>query len=159
MIGLNWYITTGRFASRWYAWDDTNVSEPEPDTYGPSWPIVPSTSRCGRSIRATPRAGTLTLATSTSIAGSPTRAMFLVTRTPASRSLLFATITAYCVLAASEIPDSLSRSTDQKSQPTFDGVSAAASHAVLHSPLVHTVSPSHVPTCSPLVPSSLHCQI
>src|SRR5690349_19863691 len=107
-------------------------------------------------MRDTPRAGTVTFATSTSIVGSPTRATFLVTRTPASRSLLLATITAYCVLAASEIPDSLSRSTDQKSQPTFDGLPAAASHGVWHAPSLHTRSPSHVEVWVPPVPSSLH---
>src|SRR6185436_1633216 len=114
-------------------------------------------------MRYVERGDTVTLATACSLSGSPTRAAFFVTVTTTGYSLLFAATTANCCAAASfatppRLNASLSRSAAQKSQPRFEGLSAAASHGVLHSPLLHTLSAAHVSTCVPPVPSWLQRQ-
>src|SRR5262249_59389581 len=53
------------------------------------------------------------------------------------------------------VDTSFLRSTAQKSQPTFDGLSSAASHGVLHAPIEHTSSAGQSITGSPPVPSWL----
>src|SRR5688572_7522273 len=62
-------------------------------------------------------------------------------------------------LAGSVMPSDRSRSTDQKSQPTLDCSSAAASHPFRHMPPLHT-SPASVSqsfTCAPGLPSLHSC--
>src|SRR5688572_26614761 len=84
-------------------------------------------------------------------------AAFFLTLTVTWKSLLFATTIENCAAAASllmpnVVDASLSRSTAQKSQPTLDGLSSAASHGVLHWPPEQTLSMGHDSTYVPSVP-------
>jgi hypothetical protein len=58
-----------------------------------------------------------------------------------------------------ELNCSLSRSAAQKSQPTLDGVSAAAWQGVLQVPSEQTSSPTQLPVWTPPVPSALHSKM
>jgi hypothetical protein len=107
-------------------------------------------------------AGTVTVVTISSAIGSPKRAVFFHTVTSTGASFSFATPIANCWAAASlDTPNSvsnasLSRSTAQNSQPTFDGSLAAFSHAVTQAPYEQARSAGQSSTNLPPVPSALH---